>query len=127
MGVQLGRAALLGHNSARQHHHLIRTSYGAHPVGDDEDGFVFYQPGQSLLNGSFVLHIQTGSCLVQQDDGRILQEGAGDGNALTLATGKSAASSTESMRASASATTILLSLMYIIRVKVREITGVMMI
>ena len=38
-----------------------------------------------------------------------------------------AASSTESMRASASATTILLSLMYIMRVKVREITGVMMI
>ena len=35
--------------------------------------------------------------------------------------------STESMRASASATTILFSLMYIMRVKVREITGVMMI
>ena len=29
----------------RQHHHLIRTGYGAHPVGDDEDGFVFYEPG----------------------------------------------------------------------------------
>ena len=47
--------------------------------------------GQSLLNGSFVLHIQAGGGLVQQDDGRILQEGAGDGDALTLAAGKSAA------------------------------------
>ena len=40
-GVQLCRAALLDHDAARQHHHLIRTGYGAHPVGDDEDGFVF--------------------------------------------------------------------------------------
>ena len=26
-------------------HHLIRTGHGAHPVGNDEDGFVFYEPG----------------------------------------------------------------------------------
>ena len=44
-GVQLCRAALLGHGAARQHYHLIRTGHGAHPVGDDEDGFVFNQPG----------------------------------------------------------------------------------
>ena len=90
-GVQLCRAALLDHDAARQHHHLIRTGYGAHPVGDDEDGFVFNKPGQSLLNGSFVFHVQTGGGLVHQDNGRILQEGAGDGDALTLAAGKSAA------------------------------------
>ena len=47
--------------------------------------FVFNKPGQSLLNGSFVLHIQAGGGLVQQDDGHILQEGTGDRNALTLA------------------------------------------
>ena len=90
-GVQLCRAALLDHDASRQHHHLIRTGHGAHPVGDDEDGFVFYEPGQSLLNGSFVLHIQAGGGLVQQDDGRILQESAGNGDTLTLAAGKSAA------------------------------------
>ena len=28
------------------------------------------------MNGSFVFHIQAGGGLVQQDDGRILQEGA---------------------------------------------------
>ena len=89
-GVQLCRAALLGHDAARQHHYLIRPGYGAHPVGDDEDGFVFYEPGQSLLNGCFVLHVQTGGGFVQQNDGRILQEGTGDGNALTLAAGKGA-------------------------------------
>ena len=89
--VQLYRAALFGHDAARQHHHLIRTGYGAHPVGDDKDSFVFYEPGKCLLNGSFVLHVQTGGGFVQQNDGRILQEGAGNGNALTLAAGKDAA------------------------------------
>ena len=49
----------------------ISPGYGAHPVGDDEDGFVFNEPGQSLLNGSFVLHIQAGGGLVQQNDGRM--------------------------------------------------------
>ena len=44
-GVQLCRAALLGHDAARKHYHLIRTGHSAHPVGDDEDGFVFNQPG----------------------------------------------------------------------------------
>ena len=90
-GVQLCRAALLGHDAVRQHHHPIRTGHGAHPVGDDEDGLVFYEPGQSLLNGSFVLYVQAGGGFVQQDDGRILQEGTGDRNALTLAAGKGAA------------------------------------
>ena len=90
-GVQLCRAALFCHDTARQHHYPIRTGYGAHPVGDDKDGFVFYEPGKSLLTGSFVLHIQAGGSFVQQDDGRILQEGAGDGDTLTLAAGKDAA------------------------------------
>ena len=89
--VQLYRAALFGHDTARQHHHLIRTGYGAHPMGDDKDGFVLYEPRKSLLNGSFVFHIQAGGGFVQQNDGRILQEGAGNGNALTLAAGKDAA------------------------------------
>ena len=51
------RAALLGYDAARQHHHLIRTGYGTHPMGDDKDGFVLYEPRKSLLNGSFVLHV----------------------------------------------------------------------
>ena len=60
-------------------------------MGDDKDGFVLYEPRKSLLNGSFILHVKTGSGFVQQNDGRILQECAGDGNALTLAAGKDAA------------------------------------
>ena len=47
-------------------------------MGNDKDGFVFYEPGKSLLNGSFVLHVQAGGGFVQQDDGRVLQEGPCD-------------------------------------------------
>ena len=90
-GIKCIGCALFGHHAVGQHHDFVRTGYGAHPVGDDKNGFVFYEPGKSLLNGSFVLHIQTGGGFVQQNDGRILQEGAGDGNALTLTAGKSAA------------------------------------
>ena len=88
---QLCRRSLFCYCSIFEHHNLICTGNRAHPVSDDEDGFVFNKPGQSLLNGSFVLHIQAGGGLVQQDDGRILQEGTGDRNALTLAAGKGAA------------------------------------
>ena len=90
-GIKCIGCALFGHHAVGQHHDFVRTGYGAHPVGDDKNGFVFYEPGKCLLNGSFVLHVQTGGGLVQQNDGRILQEGAGNGNALTLAAGKGAA------------------------------------
>ena len=88
---QLCGRALLGYRAVTQHYDPVCARNGTHPVGDDEDGFVLYEPGQSLLNGSFVLHVQTGGGFIQQNDGRILQESAGNGNALTLAAGKSAA------------------------------------
>ena len=58
---------------------------------DNENRFILNQTRQCFLNRCFILDIQTGGGLVQQDDGCILQEGAGDGNALTLTAGKSAA------------------------------------
>ena len=60
-------------------------------MGDDEDGFVFDEAGERLLNGGFVFHIQAGGGFVQQNDGRVLQKSTGDGNALTFAAGKLAA------------------------------------
>ena len=89
--VEFVRRTLLSHHAVGQHHDFVRPGYGAHPVGNDKDSFVFYEPGKSLLNGSFVLHVQAGGGFVQQNDGRVLQEGTGNGNALTLAAGKDAA------------------------------------
>ncbi len=89
--IKLIRSALLRYDAILQHNNLVCTCHGTHPVSDDENGLVFDEAGQSLLNRRFVLNIQTCGGLIQQDDGRILQEGAGDGNALTLAAGKSTA------------------------------------
>lgn len=48
-------------------------------------------PWKCFLNGGFVLDIKTGGGFIQQDDGRILQESAGDGNTLALTAGKDTA------------------------------------
>ena len=74
-----------------EHHNLICTGNRAHSVRDNENRFILNQTRQCFLNRCFILDIQTGGGPVQQDDGCILQEGAGDGNALTLTAGKSAA------------------------------------
>ena len=37
---QLCGRALLGYRAVPEHHDLVCAGGGAHPVGDDEDGFV---------------------------------------------------------------------------------------
>ena len=85
---QLCGRALLGYRAVTRHHDPVRARSGTHPVGEDEDGLVFDEAGERLLNGGFVFHIQAGGGFVQQNDGRILQKRTGDGNALTFAAGK---------------------------------------
>ena len=55
---------------------------------DDQDRLVADQAGQRRLDERLVLDIQTGRRLIEQDDGRILEEGARNGNALALAARK---------------------------------------
>lgn len=46
---QLCKRSLFCYYSIFEHHNLTCTGNSAHPVGDDEDGFIFYQPGYSRL------------------------------------------------------------------------------
>ena len=62
--------------------------YGTHAVGDDQHSFLLNQPGQRRLNQRFIFHVQAGSCLIQQNDGGILQKGPGDGNSLPFTAGE---------------------------------------
>ena len=55
---QLCGRALLGYRAVTQHYDPVCARNGTHPVGDDEDGFVFDETGERLLNGGFVFHIQ---------------------------------------------------------------------
>ena len=54
-------------------------------MGDDDDGFVAHQLRDARLYLCFVLGVETGCGFVEQDDGGVLQQGARDGDALSLA------------------------------------------
>src|ERR1035438_9839880 len=71
-----------------EHHNLVRASNRGKPVRDDDDGAVLHQVGQRLLYQHFALRVQVAGGFVQDQDGRVLQQGARDGEALALAAGK---------------------------------------
>ena len=56
-------------------------------VGDRDDRLSLGQLGDRLLDQVLVLRIDAGGGLVQNDDGGVFQNGAGDGDALLLAAG----------------------------------------
>ena len=89
--IELVGTPLLGHSAVSQHDDLVRARDGTHPVRDDQDRLAADQAGQRRLDERLVLDVQTGRRLVEQDDGRILEEGARNGNALALAARKGAA------------------------------------
>src|SRR5690606_15196818 len=60
-------------------------------VGDHQGGAAVHQPLQRRLHDGFALGVQRAGRLVQQQDRRVLQEGAGDGDALALAAGQAGA------------------------------------
>lgn len=83
MRPQLGDAAVL------QHGYLVRPGYGREPVGDRDDRPVARELVHRLDDGRLVLGVECRRRLVEEDYGRVLQEGPGDGDALALATGES--------------------------------------
>ena len=85
---KLRRCALLNNLASVQDDDLVRTHDRAHAVRDHDDGLVREEPAQRVLHFRFVLHVEAGRGLVQKDDGRVLEQRAGDGYALSLAAGK---------------------------------------
>ena len=67
-----------------QHHDLIRILNGGQPVGDHQQRLSFGKGHDGPLDLVLVLRVREGSCLVQNDDGRVLQNCPGDGDALAL-------------------------------------------
>ena len=58
------------------------------PVGDDEGGAALPQPIERPLDACLGLDVEGAGRLVEDQDRRILQDGAGDGEALALAAGE---------------------------------------
>src|ERR1043166_468828 len=60
-------------------------------VRNDQRCPSFHEPAQSLLYKDFVLSIDTRERLVEHENRRVFKQGAGDGDPLPLAAGKSSA------------------------------------
>ena len=73
------------------HNDVVCPREGGQPVGDHNYGFVFDELCHRALDHRFVFGIDIGGRLVQNDDRRVFQHGARNGNALPLAAGKAGA------------------------------------
>ena len=71
-----------------QHHDLVRVLDGGEPVGDDQKRFPPGKRHNGALDFVLILGISEGGRLVQNHNGGVLQNGAGDGDALTLPAGE---------------------------------------
>ena len=71
-----------------EHHDPVRSAHGGEAVGDHQRGAVLHQAFERLLDELFALGIQGAGRFVEQQDRRIAQQRAGDGDALLLAAGK---------------------------------------
>ena len=68
-----------------EHHDLVGAADGGQPVRDHDHGAVLHQVGQRLLHQHFRFGVEMRGGFVQNQDGRVLEQGAGDGDALPLA------------------------------------------
>jgi len=71
-----------------QNQDFVGVDHGGEAVGDDERGAVAGDVFQRLLDFAFGVGVEGGGRLVEQKDGRVFQDRAGDGDALFLAAGE---------------------------------------
>ena len=81
-------AALLGNHPVLQDQDPVRLQDGGQAVGDDDAGSALHQGFQCLLNRVFGDGVQRRGCLVQNQDLRVLQDDAGNAQALFFAAGE---------------------------------------
>ena len=86
--LELRRGALFGNHSILEHNDFVGIFHRTHTVGNNDNRLTCKQTGECLLYHGLVLHIQACRRLVQQHDGCVFEQRAGDGDALALATGQ---------------------------------------
>ncbi len=65
-----------------------RADHAREAVGEDQRGAALHQAVERLLDHGLALRIDGGQRLVEDQDRRVAQERAGDGDALALAAGE---------------------------------------
>src|SRR5579862_1870958 len=78
-------AALFKHSDASG------AADGREPMGDDDDGAAAHQVAEGYLHERFAFGVECGGGFVEDEDGRVFEDGAGDGEALTFASGETEA------------------------------------
>ena len=71
-----------------EHDNDVGVENGRKPVRDADGRAAFHQLIQRGLHCAFGFGVQRAGSLVEDQDGRIFQNGAGNGQALALAAGK---------------------------------------
>lgn len=85
MGAACDEASVLHHMNG------AGVADGGETVGDDDGGATLHEMIEGLLDLRFGLAVECGGGLVEQEDGGVLEEGAGDRDPLALAAGEAAA------------------------------------
>src|SRR5690606_8196581 len=80
--------AAFGNLPLAQDQNLVGIDDRGETVGDDDGGAVARNDVEGGLDVAFGLGVEGRSCLIEDEDGRGLQNGAGDGHALLLAAGE---------------------------------------
>jgi hypothetical protein len=88
LGQQLLVAARLRNPAVVQHKDHVRVPHGGKAVGDADRRPPFHQFVQVRLHRPLGFVVKRTRGFVQDQDGRVLQNGPGDGNALPLPAGK---------------------------------------
>ena len=83
--IRTVRRTVLDDLATLQHHHAVEIAQCRQPVRDRNDRAPAHQPRQRLADRFLGFAVERGSRLVEQQDRRILQEGARDRDALPLA------------------------------------------
>src|SRR5262245_63418703 len=81
-GQQVPVRAALHDPAFGEHHDEMGVLHGREAVRDDEDGAMRHQPVDGFLDEALGLRIEGARRLIQDEDGRIAQQRAGDGDAL---------------------------------------------
>ena len=86
----------LGDDAATVHDHdAVGLEHGGEAMRDHQRGAARHQVFQRVLHGALALGVERGGGFVEQQDRGILQQGAGDGDALLLAAGQARAAFAE--------------------------------
>ncbi len=85
-------SATLDYLSFMQHTDLISILDGRETVGNGNSGAGLHQSLQSVLDKTLTLCIESRSCLVKNQNRRILQDSSGYADTLTLTTREATAS-----------------------------------